>query len=363
VLAVTSAAVGVLWDISWHRSIGRDTFFTPAHVAIYLCGVLAGISCGYLILVTTFGKNQELRNTSVRISGFRGPLGAFIAAWGGIAMLTSAPFDDWWHNAYGLDVRILSPPHMVLALGLIAVQMGTLLLVLGRLNRAGGANHRTLEFLYIYLCGLVLVNMGTLTMEYQPRVYMHSAVFYRTAAIAFPLMLIAVTRPLAGKWKATKAAAVYMVFWCAMNWILPLFAAEPKLGPVYNPVTRFVPANFPLLLVLPAAVIDLLLWHTREWPRWRQGLAAGAAFVVVLLAVEWPFADLLMSPWARNWFFHSHMLDYATRPTSYTARNLYFPFEQTASWFWASLGIGLAIAMLEGWGGLKWGGWLSRVKR
>jgi len=26
--------------------------------------------------------------------GFRGPLGCFIAAWGGIAMLTSAPFDN-----------------------------------------------------------------------------------------------------------------------------------------------------------------------------------------------------------------------------------------------------------------------------
>ncbi len=28
-------------------------------------------------------------------------------------MITSAPFDDWWHNAYGLDVKILSPPHVV----------------------------------------------------------------------------------------------------------------------------------------------------------------------------------------------------------------------------------------------------------
>ena len=45
---------GIHWDISWHRSIGRDSFLTPAHVVIYFCGVLAGISCGYLILSTTF---------------------------------------------------------------------------------------------------------------------------------------------------------------------------------------------------------------------------------------------------------------------------------------------------------------------
>src|SRR5437867_7761701 len=43
VIAATSAKVGILWDISWHRSIGRDTFWTPAHMAIYLGGVLAGL--------------------------------------------------------------------------------------------------------------------------------------------------------------------------------------------------------------------------------------------------------------------------------------------------------------------------------
>src|SRR5580692_11846497 len=110
-LAVTSVAIGAYWDVSWHRSIGRDTFWTPAHMAIYLCGVLAGISFGYLILSTTFVRGRAAREGAVRVLGFNAPLGAFIAAWGGIAMITSAPFDNWWHNAYGLDVKIISPPH------------------------------------------------------------------------------------------------------------------------------------------------------------------------------------------------------------------------------------------------------------
>src|SRR2546426_216262 len=97
VLAVTSAIVGGYWDISWHRSIGRDTFWTPAHIAIYLCGVLAGVSCLYLVLSLTFGNTSK--ESSVSIWGLKGPLGAFVSAWGGIAMLTSAPFDNWWHNA------------------------------------------------------------------------------------------------------------------------------------------------------------------------------------------------------------------------------------------------------------------------
>ena len=48
-LAVTCAMTGIPWDISWHRSIGRDTFWTPPHLLIQLCGILAGITCGYLI--------------------------------------------------------------------------------------------------------------------------------------------------------------------------------------------------------------------------------------------------------------------------------------------------------------------------
>src|SRR5205807_8984293 len=70
-VAATSAKVGIIWDISWHRSIGRDTFWTPAHMAIYLGGVLAGLSCGWLALQTTFAGPPEARAASVRFWGFR----------------------------------------------------------------------------------------------------------------------------------------------------------------------------------------------------------------------------------------------------------------------------------------------------
>src|SRR5207248_11499680 len=129
-VAATSAKVGVIWDISWHRSIGRDTFWTPAHMAIYLGGVLAGLACGSLVLKTTVAGTPEDRGASVRFWGFRGPLGVWMSIWGAFAMITSAPFDNWWHNAYGLDVKVLSPPHVLLALGIWAIQLGALFLVL-----------------------------------------------------------------------------------------------------------------------------------------------------------------------------------------------------------------------------------------
>src|SRR5438270_4986921 len=154
-IAVTSATIGAYWDISWHSSIGRDTFWTPAHMAIYLCGVLAGVAFGYIILSTTFSKASPLADASVHIWGFRAPLGAFIASWGGIAMLTSAPFDNWWHAAYGLDVKIISPPHILLFIGVYGVILGTLALIAGHINRSTGPSQRTARSLFIYVTGIM----------------------------------------------------------------------------------------------------------------------------------------------------------------------------------------------------------------
>src|SRR5256886_15418038 len=93
-----SVICGLIWDISWHRTIGRDTFWTPAHLAIYLGGLLGGMTAGWLVIRTTFLGSVENKAASVRLWGLRAPLGAWVSIWGCFAMLTSAPFDDWWHN-------------------------------------------------------------------------------------------------------------------------------------------------------------------------------------------------------------------------------------------------------------------------
>ena len=111
-IAATIIIIGVEWDISWHSSIGRDTFWSPPHMAIYFGGILAGLTSSYIVLSNTFLNNST--KPTVTFWGFKGPMSCWITIWGAIAMLTSAPFDDWWHNAYGLDVQILSPPHVVL---------------------------------------------------------------------------------------------------------------------------------------------------------------------------------------------------------------------------------------------------------
>src|SRR5947199_1450852 len=93
-LAVTSASIGGAWDVAWHRSIGRDTFWTPAHLAIQACGLLAAVVGLWLVAQCTLNRDPEMRAASVSILGLRAPLGIFLAGWGGLAMITSAPFDN-----------------------------------------------------------------------------------------------------------------------------------------------------------------------------------------------------------------------------------------------------------------------------
>ena len=365
VLANTSSMIGVHWDISWHRSIGRDTFWTPAHMAIYLCGVLAGLSSAYTILGATFSTTAvHLRQEGVRMWGFRGPLGAFIMAWGGVAMLTSAPFDDWWHSAYGLDVRIISPPHTLLAMGIFSIQLGAIMLILGRMNRAAeGEGARLLRWLYIYMGGLAVVNMATFIIEYAFRVNMHSAVYYRSIGLAIPFFLFAVSGSAGVRWATTKVAAVYMIFWQAMNLVLPLFPAEPKLGPIYHQVTHFVPSTFPFLLVIPAFAVDLLLQRTARIKAWLAGAGAGFVFMLLLLGCQWPLGYFLLSPRSRNWFFYTDMHDYRTGPNSYSQLHQFFPWEKTMPEFWTNLALAFAASMIMSALGLMLSRWLSRVKR
>jgi hypothetical protein len=366
VVGVTSAMIGVHWDISWHRSIGRDTFWTPAHLAIQLCGVIAGITCGYLILATTFTKSP-LRASSVNVLGFRGPLGAFICAWGGFTMITSAPFDDWWHNAYGLDVKILSPPHIVLALGIAGVQIGALVLIGAMMNRAtidrtSAALRRHLEMLFLFVCSMIAIMLMTVVLELTHRVLLHNSIAYRAVGMFIPAVLAIAARGTGRRWAATIVSAFYTVFLLGMTWILPLFPAQPKLGPVFHEVTAFMPNGFPLLFIVPAIVLDLLWTRMSGWKMWQQAIAGGAIFLAVFWAVEWPFADFLQSPAARNPIIGSQYEAYMQDPKGYSLTFRFVPPESAPDFTMGML-TAFISSILSMWVGLVTGDWLKRVRR
>ncbi len=354
-----AAAFGVHWDIAWHRSIGRDSFWTPPHVAIYAAAVLAAIAALARILPATFGRAGA--EASVRVLGFRGPLGAFVSAWGGGAMLASAPFDDWWHNAYGLDVKILSPPHVVLALGIIALHVGALVMLAGALNRSTGGQRSLLQVLLIVVVGNMLVGLLTLFMEKTVRPFMHLGSFYLVVGATATPVLAAVQGATGRRWAASWSAAAYSIFLLALLWTFPLVPAQPKLGPVLVPVTSLVPPEFPLLLLPAALVLDAWCWRRRDRGGARTVVVGGFLFLGVFLACQWPFARFLMSPGARNFFWGARYFDFWL-PASSAYRRHAFLNEPAAA---TAIGLGAAAVgtVLALSAGRAVGRWLARLRR
>jgi len=363
IAAVMSSVVGGAWDISWHESIGRDSFWTTPHLLIQLCGIISGLSCGYLILATTFQKDSPLRAHSVSMWGFRGPMGAFLCTWGAVCMIASAPFDNWWHTAYGLDVKILSPPHVLLALGMMGIRFGTVVMILSEMNRATGEYRRKLEALlffgFVFFFGMTV----GIAQEYTVRPFMHGARFYIVAALIAPILMAAIASATKHPWAATIATGMYTALHLAFTWILPLFPAEPKLGPVYEKITHLIPPDFPLLLIVAAVAFDLARQRIGGWNRWAQSAALGAAFLVSFVAVQWPFANFLMSPASRNWIFATNNFPYFIPPRSAWVRNVFFPTDASAAAFWMKMGIALLVAIITIDLGSRWGDWMRRIRR
>ena len=367
-LAVTSAFIGGQWDVAWHRSIGRDTFWTPAHMAIYACGVLAGIVGLYLVLTATFGRSEyavHLRQISVNILGLHAPLGVFLAGWGGVAMLTSAPFDNWWHNAYGLDVKIVSPPHALLIAGIRAIDLGMLFLMLAAMNRAsdaGAANFRSLQRLFLYLGALLLSGQMFFIMEYTWDVELHRVIAYISLAVAIPMVLATISQASRFRWAATTISSIYIVFLIGFILIFPLFPAQPKLGPVFYPVTHLVPPKFPILLIAPAIALDMFWHRAKKWRLWQIALVSGVIFVAVIFAVQWPFANFLMSHGSENRLFGSIYFDYNARPDGFERMRRFFRPDSGMT-LWLGLLRACLYASVSTWLGLIFGRWMRGVQR
>jgi hypothetical protein len=369
-VASASIVVGLVWDISWHRTIGRDTFWAPPHLLQQAGAIIAGLSCGYLALSTTFGGTPEQRSRSVRFWRlFQAPIGAWVCIWGTLMMITSAPFDNWWHNAYGLDVKIISPPHIILASGMIAVEIGAILMALGAQNRATDESEKR-KFGLIFAVGASVVVLMLAVMLTEDAAYgndMHGSAFYVATGMVLPLFLVAFARASRLSWPATRIAIGYMLITMVSIWVLQLVPAQPKLAPIYNPVTRMVPPAFPLLLFVPAIAIDLVLDRLKGLNDWILSIVVGIGFVGSMLVIHWFWAGFLLSPGARNFFFGVDQWDYSSRlgPWRYQFWNL--DIDRSGAWsagaFALGMGKAIVFAIISSRIGLAWGRGMSRVRR
>jgi hypothetical protein len=406
VAATTSIVIGAVWDISWHMTVGRDTLWTLPHLLEQFGAAVAGSVCGAYVLWLTFRAPPALRSRTVKFWGFQGPLGAWVIIWGALAMIVSVPFDNWWHNAYGLDVEILSPPHTVLMGGVLGIQIGTLLFTLAAKNRArvagaggdsvegagvaaggiaasgvaaGGVEAAGIEAAgskavashtraYTYATGVLMLMSSLAVYEIigYPNSW-HNSTFYRISGGLFPFILVGVARAAERKWAATVAASTYMGIMLCTMWILQLIPAQAKLAPIYNPVTHMVPLAFPLVLVAPAIVIDVLQQRAGLLNRWLLAGLFAIGFVAAMLVVHWPFANFMLSPAARNYVFGADQWPYMYKVLAW--RHQFWRLDTDASGAWDALsfvrGLGIAavLAFVSARIGIAWGDFTRRIMR
>ena len=216
-----SALGGGYWDDGWHTERGRDEFFIAPHIAIYVGVAAIGGAVSWWLL------------TILRQQGTRAVLQHPIALLGMVSVLVtlaSGPIDNAWHEAFGRDAVIWSPPHM---LGIV----GTLCLGAALLAQVG---HR--RWWAVVTGGLVLAASAFTVVEYETDVPQFASLWYLPAlcvsvAVGFSIIRLATTV----RWACTAAAAAHLAF-------VLLVSLGLEIGGFPTPA-------MPLLLV-PALALD-----------------------------------------------------------------------------------------------------------
>jgi hypothetical protein len=130
-IGVSLQISGSNWDIVWHGVRNVETFFTPPHSVIYSGVALAIGSVITGIIQTGFRIRKQKKATWYEVLAPSSlPLSLKLAAIGCTLQLTAGPFDFLWHSLFGFD-GLLSPPHSVLAVGMLMTALGALFGIYG----------------------------------------------------------------------------------------------------------------------------------------------------------------------------------------------------------------------------------------
>lgn len=147
-LGVALSVWGASWDISAHLLRTPETFFTPSHLVLYTGVGISLISA--LVNVGILARKKEIRK-----QGF--VFGSKLIIVGAIFQITAGPGDFYWHEMFGLD-GLLSPTHLVLALGILMTSIGVLV-GMGRIRSEFGQNNKFIKTMLPIAFGVFWFNV------------------------------------------------------------------------------------------------------------------------------------------------------------------------------------------------------------
>lgn len=243
------AVFATYWDEAWHTDVGRDTFWSAPHLLLYGSIGVVGLSVagwGVTQLVTSRSLTTSLRNRPLLAAGM-GALGALVAA----------PIDGIWHELYGRDAVLWSPPHMLALLGAVALVLGV---TAGLPQRATAAR--------IDAGVLLLANAAAIVFEYETDVPQFTEALYLPLLIAISIAVATVVERMAPRRGAVAAVALGYV---AVRLLVMLGLAG--LG-------RSLPD-------LPIAILGLALWDLRTRSRSARVAAAAAGVSALAMLASW----------------------------------------------------------------------------
>src|SRR2546428_8487621 len=99
---------GAAWDVSWHRVVGRDTFWSVPHLFLYGGVVLWGVAA--VIATLTAMAGRRVRGREMRGGPVHAELGLAIVGAGALGATLAGPLVGARPRAVGPGARHLGPP-------------------------------------------------------------------------------------------------------------------------------------------------------------------------------------------------------------------------------------------------------------
>lgn len=283
------AGVGFYSDVEWHIALGRDEeLFTAPHTAILLglVGILSAAVLG-IVVATLDGWDRGWRVGGLRVPWSLLPLGAV-----GVGAVSGFPMDEVWHQAYGVDVTMWSPTHMLMILGASFTGLAGWLVLADtgvRPTDSGWA-----AFLHGFAAWLTLQGLVAGQGEFSFGVPQFAQVFHpMLISMAGALGLVAI-RLVLGPGRAALIATIYAVTQFA------------QLGEGDGPVSTRHGAVF----VVSALVVEAVAALVGTDRRGRFAVASGIGVGTLGLAGEWLWnSDLVVGGAKQPW--NGTLLPYA----------------------------------------------------
>jgi hypothetical protein len=248
----STALVGGYWDDAFHTEVGRDTFLSRPHLAIYLgvAAVGAGLAVWLAVSARAVGWRAAQADPLLRL-----------AALSVLVTLASGPIDDGWHRAFGRDAVLWSPPHV---LGIV----GTGCLALALLAQLARDERVWPQATRAAVGGLALAAFAFLVVEYDTDVPQFAPLWYLPVlALGSAFVLGAVRRLDPHPRAASLTALAHLAFVGATSLVLVALGYDTP--------------------VLPLVVVSAVALEAAA-RRWSSPVVLGIAFATTLYVAYVP---------------------------------------------------------------------------